>query len=158
MTVEYVNTYDINNPYQIIPMKRDEFYDEQIEIYKKTGAPTKAVDIIDVILFNEAGEFIIQKRADHKRHNPNLLDKTIGGHVQNGDNPNHTVMVETVQELEIPSLVVNTHTEFMRTYYILSEYLQSIGLIQHIDTKIYNMEKIFDKEKVVIANRVHFYL
>jgi len=155
---EYVNTYDLNNPYQVIPMQRDEFYDEQIEVYKKTGAPTKAVDIIDVIIFNESGELIIQKRADHKKHNANLLDKSIWWHIQNGDNPNHTVMVETVQELEIPSLVVNNHTEFMRTYNVLNSYLQSMSLIQYIDTKIYTIEKIFGKEKIIIANRIHFYL
>jgi isopentenyldiphosphate isomerase len=36
-----------------------------------------AVSIVDIILFNESGELIIQKRAKHKNHNPGLLDKTV---------------------------------------------------------------------------------
>ena len=80
---EYINTYDLNEPYQVIPMERQSFYDEQIKIYRETGKPNKSVDVVNVILFNESGEMIVQKRASHKRHNPNLLDKSIGGHVNN---------------------------------------------------------------------------
>jgi energy-coupling factor transporter ATP-binding protein EcfA2 len=155
---EYVNTYDLNEPYQVIPMERQAFYDEQIQVYKGTGKPSRSIDIIDVILFNESGEMIIQKRASHKRHNPNLLDKSIGGHVQNGDDPNYTVMVETVQELEVPSLVTRNHTEFMKAYRLLDTYLKNVALIQFVDTKTFNLEKIFDKEAAVISNRIHFYL
>ena len=155
---EYVNTYDLKEPYQVIPMERQNFYDEQIQIYRETGKPTRAVDIVDVILFNESGEMIVQKRASHKRHNPNLLDKSIGGHVQNGDDPNYTVMVETVQELEVPSLVTRNYTEFMKAYRLLDTYLKNVALIQFIDTKTFSFEKLFDKDRVVISNRVHFYL
>lgn len=155
---EYINTYDLDEPYQVIPMERQAFYDEQIKAYKETGKPTRSIDIIDVILFNESGELIIQKRASHKRHNPNLLDKSIGGHVQNGDDPNYTVMVETVQELEVPSLVTRNHTEFMKAYRLLESYLKSVSLIEYIDTQTFLFEKIFDKETVAISNRVHFYL
>lgn len=139
-------------------MERQDFYHEQIAVYKETGSPSKSVEIVNVILFNESGELIIQKRAGHKRHNPNLLDKSIGGHIQNGDDPNYSVMVETVQELEVPSLVARNFTEFMKAYKLLETYIKSIALIQYVDTKTLEYTRIFDKESVVIASRVHFYI
>ncbi len=155
---EYINAYDIHQPYQVIPMERDDFYNEQIEVYKKTWKPSKSIDIINVILFNESGEIILQKRASHKRHNANLLDKTIGGHITNGDEPNYTMMVEAVQELGVPSLVTKDYAEFIKTYGLLSAYLKSIALIEYIDTQTFEFKKNFDDEMVVISNRVHFYI
>lgn len=155
---EYINTYDLNEPYQVIPMERQAFYDEQIKTYRETGKPSKSVDVVNVILFNESGEMIIQKRASHKRHNANLLDKSIGGHVNNGDDPNYTVMMETVQELEVPSVVARNHIEFMKTFQLLNTYLTSIAIIEYIGTKTFLMERLFEKEKIVISNRTHFYL
>ncbi|MEI8091423.1 MAG: NUDIX domain-containing protein [bacterium] len=110
------------------------------------------------MLFNESGEIILQKRASHKRHNANLLDKTIGGHITNGDEPNYTMMVEAVQELGVPSLVTKDYAEFIKTYGLLSAYLKSIALIEYIDTQTFEFKKNFDDEMVVISNRVHFYI
>ena len=155
---EYINTYDLNEPYQVIPMERQSFYDEQIKIYRETGKPNKSVDVVNVILFNESGEMIVQKRASHKRHNPNLLDKSIGGHVNNWDDPNYTVMMETVQELEVPSVVARNHIEFMKTFQLLNTYLTSIAIVEYIGTKTFTMERLFWQEKIVISNRTHFYL
>lgn len=155
---EYINTYDLAEPYQVIPMERQSFYDEQIKTYRETGKPNKSVDVISVLLFNESGELIIQKRASHKRHNPNLLDKSIGGHVNNWDDPNYSVMMETVQELEVPSVVARSHIEFMKTLQLLNTYLTSIAIIEYIGTKTFLMERLFEKEKIGISNRTHFYL
>ena len=155
---EIITTYLLNKPDTMIPMDRNEFYDEQIEVFKKTGKPTKAAAIIHIFLFNLAGEFLIQKRSDKKRHNPNLLDKTIGGHIQFRNTPGYSVMVETVQELQVPSIVLNTDEDFNKTYKLLHNYLNTIAIIKHIDTKMCNLDRLFNKDKVTIANKVYFYL
>lgn len=155
---ETIITYSLDEKDVAIPMNRDEFYNEQIEIFKKNKKPTKAVEIIEVILFNEKGELIVQKRSDTKRHNASLLDKSIGGHIQYGDSPDYTVMVETVQELQIPSIVLRTGNDFKKTYKLLSSYLNTIAIIKHIETKFYNSKRIFDSDEITIANKKNIYM
>lgn len=82
---EIINTYFVHDKETLIPMKRDEFYREQIAVYKETGSPTRACDIIDIFIFNSDGDLAIQKRSKDKNHNPGMFDKTIGGHVTYGD-------------------------------------------------------------------------
>ncbi len=156
--VEYINAYDLDNPNKIIPMDRNIFYDEQIASFKETWKLTKTIDIIQLLLFNEKGELILQKRAKDKRHNPNMIDKSIWGHVNVWDLPNHTVMIETVQELEVPSFVLQTHQEFMRNYDILDIYLKSMALIKYIDTRVLYMKRVFDKEVIPVVSNTNFYL
>jgi len=91
---EIINTYLLDDPETIIPMERKEFYREQIEVYKKTGKPTRANDIIDIFIFNSHQELLVQKRSYDKTHNAGLLDKSIGGHVRYGDSADYSVMVE----------------------------------------------------------------
>ena len=112
---EQVSVCTVDSPFKCFPEDRSAFYTEQVEEFKKKGAPSKAVEIVDVFLFNKSGEFLVQKRSSTKNHNPNLLDKTIGGHVQFGDKPYYTVMIESVQELQTPSIVLNTKEEFNKT-------------------------------------------
>ena len=56
---EIINTYSLDNPFNMIPMDRDEFYREQVEIFKKEGKVTKAVEIVNILIFNSHGELII---------------------------------------------------------------------------------------------------
>jgi isopentenyldiphosphate isomerase len=70
MSQEIVKTYMLSNPDIMIPMGRKDFYEEQIQAYKTHGRPTRAVEVINIFMFNEAGELIIQKRAKNKNHNP----------------------------------------------------------------------------------------
>ena len=154
---EMVKTYMLDNPEVMIPMDRAEFYDEQVKAYKETGKPTRAVDIVNVFLFNELGELFVQKRSMEKNHNPGLLDKSIGGHVNEGDEPDYTVMVETVQELQVPSFVLRTDIDFQKTHGLLEEYLSTVAVVQHIDTEFYPMKKMLGGEEVVISNRTHIY-
>lgn len=73
--MEIVNTYPLDNTEKLIPMKRSEFYSSQVNEYKKNGYPSYAIEVVQVFLFNESGEFVLQKRASTKNHNPNLIDK-----------------------------------------------------------------------------------
>lgn len=156
--VEKITIYDLKKPETAIPMNRNDFYSEQTNIFLKTGKPTKACEIADVIFFTERKEIILQKRSLTKNHNPGLIDKSIGGHVSFGDLPFYTVMVETVQELRVPSIVLRTDEDFTKTFKLLEDYLDNIAIIKQIDKKIFFLNKIIKGKKITIANNVDFFL
>ncbi len=154
---EMIKTYSLDEPDKAVAMDRADFYSEQVKEYKKTGKPSRACDIVDIIIFNEAGEMFIQKRSNQKAHNAGLLDKSIGGHVVYGDATDYTVMVETVQELQVPSIVLRNDQDYTKTLKILKDYLNTVAVIKHVDTKIFHLEKVIKDEKIAIANKVHLY-
>lgn len=151
--VEKVQTYLLDETENLLPMDRTAFYDEQ----RAAKQPTRAVDIVDILIFNEHGELFLQKRSTRKQHNPGLIDKSIGGHISLGDSPDYTVMVETVQELQVPSIVLRSDPDFLKTLRLLRQYIDTVCLIKHIDTKILHLGKRFGAKRHVIANRVHLY-
>lgn len=154
---EKITTYLLPNFEDPIPMDRDEFYAEQIAVYKKTGKPTRSVEVIQILLFTPEGEIILQKRSKSKKHNPNMFDKSIGGHVAFGDSPQYTVMCETLQELEVPAFVLHTRDEFTKTYRLLERYISRSALLQYIATRTYTSQKKINDELVGIANTYHLY-
>ncbi len=156
--METVNVYNISDPQIAYPMDRDEFYREQIEVFQKEGRPSKAVELIIVLLFNSHGEILIQKRSNQKSHNAGLLDKSIGGHIKRGDSPEYTAMVETIQELQTPSIILSDQEDFNKTMLLLRDYLETIAVVQFIDKNLYAIPKVINGEKVDIGNMVHFYL
>jgi isopentenyldiphosphate isomerase len=154
---ETINTYPIQDPETLVPMERDAFYREQAAVFKKTGKPTQIVDIIDILLFNGKAEVLLQKRSYDKNHNPGLIDKSLGGHVQYGDTIDYTVMVETVQELQTPSIVLRSKMDFERTLVLLEKYLGTLAVLRHISSEVHILEKVIDKEPIGIANKVHMF-
>lgn len=138
-------------------MDRDAFYKEQVESFKKTGKPSRANDIVDIFIFSLNGEMLVQKRSYDKAFNPALLDKSIGGHIRYGDGVNYTVMVETVQELQTPSIVLKDDKDFLKTHELLKDYLTTIAIIKHVDSKLYTMKKIFNDEVIEIANKANIF-
>jgi len=154
---EMINSYPIQDPETLVPMDRKKFYEEQIAIFKETGKPTRAVDAIAILIFNSKGEILLQKRSYDKSHNPGLIDKSMGGHVQYGDAIDYTVMVETVQELHTPSVVLKSKADFDKTYKLLHEYLGTLAIVRHIDSEIRVQIKLIDDEPIDIANRLHMY-
>ncbi len=154
---EIINTYSFAHQEQLIPMDRDEFYAEQIAL-AESGKPTnKYVEVVHAFLFTEHGELIIQKRSREKKHNSNLLDKSMGWHVRCWDTPSLTVMVETVQELQTPSIVLNTKIDFLKTYKMLEWYLTTTAILQYIATIDVIMERLIDKKTMHIGNRAHIF-
>ena len=154
---EILNTFLLKDPETPIPMDRGKFYLEQISSYQKTGKPTRACEIVDVFIFNSEKQLIVQKRSPNKKHNPGLLDKTIGGHVRYGDTPDYTVMVETVQEMQTPSIVLKNESDFKKTFELLADYLTTVSVIGHGSSDIILLEKKIDGRPVIIANKVHVY-
>lgn len=132
---EMINTYPLNHPQQLIPVDRATFYADHIQTVLKTGKPEAFIEIVQVFIFNERGELICQKRSKNKKHNPNLIDKSLGGHIVTGDSAHHTAMIETVQELLTPSIVLNDRIDFLKTHETLKAYLNTIALLQFIQTE-----------------------
>lgn len=155
---EIVTTYQLREPEIPLPMERHKFYEEQLKVITKTGKPSRAVEVIALLLFNKRGEIILQKRSGAKNHNPYLIDKAIGGHIKHGDSPLYTLMVETVQELRVPSIVLRNDDDFKKTYKLLDTYIDSIAVVKELDHGTWNLGRIIDKKNYNIAYNVHLYI
>lgn len=155
---EIITTYDFRDPEIRIPADRDDFYEEQIKTIKKTGKANKSIEMIALLLFNKEGEIILQKRSYAKKHNPYLIDKAIGGHIKYGDSPMFTLMVETVQELRVPSIVLRADEDFKKTFNLLHTYLDNISLIKELDRSLFTLERIIKGKKYSIPYYVYLYV
>ena len=156
--MELVNVYNLEDPRVAQPMLREEFYNEQIEHYKKNNKPSKAVEVVHILLFNKHKQIVLQKRSRTKNHNPGLIDKAVGGHITFGNSPFYTLIVETVQELRVPSIVLYNKEDFSKTYSLLNSYLDNIAIVQYFDTHLFESERVINKELVKIANKSHLFL
>ena len=158
MLSELVTLYSLDdswaNPYSY---SRKAFYDEQVIYAQEWKTPTVAVGAVNVVLVNMSWELIIQKRSSHKRHNPNLLDKSIWWHIVWWDTVDYTVMVETLQELQVPSIVIKRNDDFTKRYELLRDYTSTVAIIKHIDTKIIRLDKIINDKTVPVFNKTHLY-
>lgn len=152
---EKVIVFNSNSPDKTWSKSRKIFYDEQFQ--ENDSKPDEGVEVISVFLVNTHGDVLLQKRSPTKRHNPNLLDKTVGGHIQYGESPDYTVMVETVQELLTPSIVLRTDEDFTKTFNLLKDYLDTIAVINHISTDVVVVRKLSDGIEKKITNKVHTY-
>ncbi len=85
------------------------------------------------------------------------MDKSIGGHITAGDNAPFTAMVETVQELQVPSIVLNNEIDYQKTHNILKDYLKTVAILKHIKTDFIEIPKIIQKESITIGNKTHIY-
>lgn len=152
---EKIIVFNTENPNKTWSKSRQLFYDEQFSDSK--DKPSEGVEVISVFLVNTHGDVLLQKRAPSKRHNPNLLDKAIGGHIQYGESPDYTVMVETVQELLTPSIVLRTSEDFAKTFTLLKDYLDTIAVVTHISTDVVVVRKLSDGTEKEIVNKTHTY-
>ena len=154
---ETITTYKKDNMEVAIPMDRVEFYAQQVQNFESAKNPEFAVGIINIFMFDSGGEIYIQKRSDNKAHNPGMFDKTIGGHIRFGDSNDYTVMVETVQELQVPSITLRTEEDFIKTYNLLRDYLATVAIVKHIDTQTLELKKNIKGKNIPILNKVHLY-
>ncbi len=155
---EILTTYDLKDPHTQIPMDREKFYEEQLKVIEATGKSSHAVEIVGLLLFTKQGEIILQKRSGNKVHNPYLIDKAIGGHVRHGDSPLYTLMVETVQELRVPSIVLRNDDDFRKTYKLLQTYIDSIAIVKELDQGRWNLGRVINKKNYEMAHSVHLYV
>jgi isopentenyldiphosphate isomerase len=136
-----------------LPYSRRQFYEEQFSGSRKD----LAAHIIDVLLFDPSGDLILQKRSLSKNHNPGLIDKTLGGHITFGNSANYTVMVESVQELLTPSIVLDDETDFDKAFDLLQPYVDIISILEKKTVKLWNFQKLHDGRHEPVGNVVHLY-
>lgn len=159
MTKELIKAYNLNN-FSTEIMERDDFYREQIEVFKKTWKPSKAVEIIQLFLFKPNWDIILQKRADNKSHNPWLIDKSVWGHVDIGiaTHPNTIISLETAQELWANITMVDDIFQFVQAYKSFRNVGDAIWIGHLLDTKIHKLQKKIDWESITIASKAHIAL
>lgn len=156
---EIINVYDKSDLDKSFPTNRDDFYKEAVEYYKENWEHNwKYVEVVNVFLINVSWEIILQKRSSSKGHNSNLMDKSIWGHIVHWDSPNFTVMLETVQELQVPSIVLKDKQDFYKTFFVLKDYLTSTSIIKSVDTFFWVIPKKINWELIEVWNKTHLYL
>ena len=117
---------------------RKEFYNEVKKGFGEKGAVSKKVKTIRVLLMNSLGRIYLQKRSETKNENPNLYDKTVGGHVVAGNTFELTVIKECAEELGFPATILSEN-EFEQA--IESIDLKIVGVLKKIDY-ISNFESV----------------
>lgn len=154
MQDEQITVSSFGDLENVRPYSRKQYYDEQFSPYSDQDL---AVHVVAVFIVTSGGELLLQKRSADKRHNARLIDKTLGGHISYGDDPDYTVMVETVQELLVPSIVLKDEEDFTKTHSLLQRYLTTVALIRHVETKEFKLAKIVDGKSYIVNNVVHVY-
>lgn len=109
---------------------RKDFYSESRKEFTEKGTISKKVKTIRVLLMNSLGRIYLQKRSEFKDDNPNLYDKTVGGHVAAGDTFELTVVKECAEELGFPATILSGK-DFQRA--TKSVDLTIIGIFKKID-------------------------
>lgn len=151
---EIISTYSLDNLIMPVPYDRELFYDEQISATEKGIEPAKAVGVFATLIFTEGKELILQKRSNKKRHNPYLIDKTVGGHIQYGDSPYYTAMIETVQELRVPSVVLRKEENFERTLGLLKKSLESTAVLTLAYQDVLTLDHFIDGKRIPIVKNI----
>ncbi|MBI3306058.1 NUDIX domain-containing protein [Candidatus Nomurabacteria bacterium] len=135
------------------PMDRDLFYEGICE----GKFEDLLIEVVQIFLFKPNGQVALQKRSTTKKHNPGLLDKSIGGHITSGQTPKLTVMAETIQELGAAAYVSNDADEFGKMMEMLGKHIDTVSLALRVDTVDTFTKKLIDGQKFMVGNRSHVY-
>ena len=154
---EQITAFRPDKPDEVFPYDRDKFYQEQVEHFRAGKKPNMGCHTIEMLIFNEAGEMLVQKRSYTKHHNPGLLDKSVGGHIQFGDGLNYTAMIETVQEIQVPSIIVDDE-DYPRTFDLMKRYLGTIAVMKNLGVFIHDFPKIIGDDTLPVLNKKFVYL
>lgn len=110
--------------------EREKFYSKIKEEFRKTKKITRKVKRAVLILMNSEGKLYLQKRSSIKKENPDLFDKTIGGHIPMGLEEDVTIIKECSEELGFPVAVLN-YKKFEEASESIN--LKITGIIKMID-------------------------
>lgn len=126
---ELLEIYDLNE--NLIEVKeRDEFYKEIKKEFQENGKVTKQVKRVLLLLMNSQGKIVLQRRNLSKQENAGLFDKTIGGHVEEGDSYEVTLIKECAEELGFPVSILKKN-DFSKA--LKKADLKVIGIFGEID-------------------------
>ncbi len=82
------------------------------------GNPSLMHRVVHVLVFNDKGDILLQKRSMSKDVAPGRWDTSVGGHVNSGETPEEAVKREMEEELGISEC----NLEFLYTYIHSNDY------------------------------------
>src|SRR3989338_3916849 len=127
--LELLEVHDLNN--NLIGIKdRKEFYEEVHKEYAATGKISHKVKSVRVLVMSSEGRIYLQKRSTTKVDNAGLYDKTVCGHISQGESPTIAVIRECAEELGFPAVVLSPE-EFETS--IHSTDLSVIGILRQME-------------------------
>jgi isopentenyldiphosphate isomerase len=105
------------------------------------GNPTLLHRVVHVLVFNEGGEILLQKRSMTKDVAPGRWDTSVGGHVNAGESLADALVREIAEELGIKEC----RPEFLYTYIHSNQYESELVSTFSI---IYNGNIVFQKDEI----------
>ena len=126
-------------------VKVDIFDNEIGEIEKMEAHLTPVLHrAFSVYIINSKGEMLIQKRAAHKYHSPNLWANACCSHPRRGEN-----IVESAKERLIDEIGIKCDLEELFTFNYLSKYNENLYEyeVDHVLFGEYNGEVILNEEE-----------
>ena len=103
---ELLEIYDLKGK-PLKAQERNKFYAEIKKEYAAKGKISKQVKAVRILIQNSKGRIYLQKRSRLKNENPELYDKTVGGHVQKDDTWDTTTIRECAEELGFPASILS---------------------------------------------------
>lgn len=105
------------------------------------GNPSLMHRVVHVLVFNENGDLLLQKRSKNKDVAPGKWDTSVGGHVDHGE----TIIEAVKREMEEELGITACEPEFLYTYIHSNPYeteLVYTYLCLHEDDVTFNKEEI----------------
>ena len=128
--------------------------EEVLEILDKTGQviglakrselhgnPSLIHRVIHVLVFNQKGELLLQKRSSNKDVAPGMWDTSVGGHVNPGEDIFQAAGREMEEELGITACPLNYLYEYLYTNNYETELVYTFSCL-------YNGSIQFNKEEI----------
>lgn len=112
---------------------RAEFYEESKKEFAETGKVMRQVKTVEFFMLNSKGEIYIQKRSQDKGQNPGLYDKSVGGHVSEGESSDLAFSRECAEEIGVNVKLV-TEDKFEQA--VLNEDLKTVCVCKEIDEQM----------------------
>jgi isopentenyl-diphosphate delta-isomerase type 1 len=105
------------------------------------GNPSMLHKVVHVLVFNENGELLLQKRSMNKDVAPGKWDTSVGGHVPNGEN----LITAAIREMEEELGITSDNIKPLYSY-IHSNHYESELVFTH--SCIHNGPFSFNKEEI----------
>lgn len=113
---------DLTRPVEI---EREKFY-----AARRTDYQDWFVSVIDIMIFNNRGELLLQKRSRRKAKNPGRFHTSVGGHVNAGEVSRFTLIHECIEELGFPCYLVPEEMPFGDAWAKLWAYSDKLVIVQ----------------------------
>lgn len=105
---------------------RTKFYSE-----RRTTFNDHYIYVIDLFLITSNWKIILQKRGRHKKNAPWQLHTSAWWHVNDNENPEFTLIHESIEELWVPCTIVPSDQDFQAAINKLKNYTNKIAIVKH---------------------------